>query len=333
MDKLEFIARQLAKAQTKKYEHYVVNRVWSLLNDSRVKFVTQQFVSRPEGRAMTDMFFPQLNIHIEVDEGFHKKQIEADQVREADIINATGHEVLRVDVTQDVEQINGDIDKIVAVLRNKVNSTLDFKPWDMEAEMDPLTYIQLGYLDVAENVTFRTIADAATCFGRDYRAGMQKSYFPHPREPNKKLWFPRLYPNADWDNQLSNDEETIIYASLDPAIRNEHIDKMVNDAQNYPVRIVFARVNDPLGGLMYRFKGEYRVDLDVTNYDTGIVLRRVATKVRTYPFDANDALLESTTSASSEIEAFYREQVLTLSDSSRLQLAAMILRDLAVTES
>ncbi len=76
MNKLEFVARQLAKAQNKRYEHYVVNRIWSLLNDSRVKFVTQQFVSRPEGRAMTDMFFPQLAIHIEVDEGFHKSQID-----------------------------------------------------------------------------------------------------------------------------------------------------------------------------------------------------------------------------------------------------------------
>ncbi len=99
MTKLEFIARQLAKAQNKKYEHYVVNRVWNLLNDSRVKFVTQQFVSRPEGRAMTDMFFPQLAIHIEVDEGFHKNQIDADKLREADIVNATGHEILRVDGT------------------------------------------------------------------------------------------------------------------------------------------------------------------------------------------------------------------------------------------
>ena len=103
MDKLEFITRQLAKAQNKKYEHYVVHRIHTLLNDLRVKFVTQQFVSRPEGRALTDMFFPQLEIHIEVDEGFHKNQIEYDRLREADIINATGHQILRVDVTKDIE--------------------------------------------------------------------------------------------------------------------------------------------------------------------------------------------------------------------------------------
>ena len=81
MTKLEFIARQLAKAQRKRYEHYVVNRIWTLLSDTSIKFVTQQFVARPEGRAMTDMYFPQLATHIEVDEGFHKHQIEADKMK------------------------------------------------------------------------------------------------------------------------------------------------------------------------------------------------------------------------------------------------------------
>ena len=93
MDKLEFVAKQLDKTKKKPYEQLVVHRIWNTLNDLRVKFVTQQFVKRPEGRAMTDMYFPQLGMHIEVDEGHHKAQIEADKLREADIIDATGHKV------------------------------------------------------------------------------------------------------------------------------------------------------------------------------------------------------------------------------------------------
>ena len=110
MNKLEFICRQLSRAENKTFEHYVVTRIWHLLNDTDLKFITQQYVVRPEGRALTDMYFPQLHKHIEIDEGHHKKQIESDKLREADIINATGHTIFRVDVTKTIDEINEEID-------------------------------------------------------------------------------------------------------------------------------------------------------------------------------------------------------------------------------
>jgi hypothetical protein len=58
MDKLEFVARQLDKTKKKRFEQLVVHRIWNRLDDLRVKFVTQQYVRRPEGRALTDMYFP-----------------------------------------------------------------------------------------------------------------------------------------------------------------------------------------------------------------------------------------------------------------------------------
>lgn len=82
MNKLDYISRQLARAEKKKFEHYVVTRIWHLLNDTRIKIVTQQYVSRREGKALTGMYFPQLEIHIEIDEGHHKNQIQADKLRE-----------------------------------------------------------------------------------------------------------------------------------------------------------------------------------------------------------------------------------------------------------
>jgi very-short-patch-repair endonuclease len=331
MTKLEFVAKQLAKAQTKKFEHYVVHRIWHRLDNLNIKPITQQFVSRPTGRAVTDLFFPQFNIHIEVDEEHHKKQIAADQLREADIINATGHEVLRVDVTRPIEEINDAVEKIVDRLRTEA-SLDEFIPWDLEKEMDPITYINLGYLDVADNVAFSTIAEAATCFGQDYRNGMQLSYFPHPSEANTKLWFPRLYPNADWDNQLSTDENVITYASFDPDRRNTHIDEMVADGRTSPTRVVFARVVDALGVRVYKFKGAYQFDFDATNYETGIVLNRISTRVNTYPFPGFEREVASETD-SDIVATFYEENVLKMNDADRLRLAALILRDLAVSET
>jgi len=40
--KLDYVTRQLARAERKRHEHYVVTRIWHLLDDLTVKFVTQQ---------------------------------------------------------------------------------------------------------------------------------------------------------------------------------------------------------------------------------------------------------------------------------------------------
>lgn len=283
MNKLDHISRHLARAEKKKFEHYVVTRIWHLLNDTRIKIVTQQYVSRPEGKALTDMYFPQLEIHIEIDEGHHRKQIEEDKLREADIINATGHTILRVDVTKNIEEVNNEIDERVAFIKNKIISLENFKPWDLEAEQNPQTYIERGYIDLKDDVAFRTMADAASCFGRDYSKGLQRSYIPHPTEPNKYLSFPKLYENDEWSNQLSENEDTITEYCKIPEKKREHIDRNILEVKRVHSRIVFARVKSPLGTLMYRFKGEYNINLEATNYENGLIWKRIATRVKTYP--------------------------------------------------
>ena len=125
MNKFEFICRQLSRATPKTFEHYIITRIWHSLNDTELKFVTQQHITRPDGRALTDMYFPQLKIHIEVDEGHHKNQVFSDTMREADIINATGHTVLRVDATQDLERVHHSIYAIVTEIKKAKESQKD----------------------------------------------------------------------------------------------------------------------------------------------------------------------------------------------------------------
>jgi len=96
MTELEYIIKQISKTNKKNYENYVVTRIWHGINNTDIKFTTQQFVSRPEGHVLTDMYFPQFNLHIEIDEPFHNNQKELDINREADIIEATNHKIKRV---------------------------------------------------------------------------------------------------------------------------------------------------------------------------------------------------------------------------------------------
>ncbi len=211
MNKLNYISKQLSRATHKKYEHYDVSRIWHILNDISIKFVTQQYVVRPEGRALTDMYFPQLKIHIEVDEPFHKKQIISDNLREADIINATGHEIYRVDASQDLDTVNDEIDKIVAILKEKKNKIIDFKNWDLDSEYNPLTYIEKGNISLSDDCAFKTMVEAVLCFGRQYnKNGIWKGGVKHPKDVHTTIWFPKLYRNGFWDNSISNDENIII---------------------------------------------------------------------------------------------------------------------------
>lgn len=285
MDKKEYIIRQLGRTKNKKYEAYVINRIIHLLNDFDIKFVTQQYVTRPEGRALIDLFFPQVNLHIEVDEPYHKDNVENDKIREADIVNATNHEVLRVDVSKSIEDINSQIHEIVEKIRSKIKQLKDenlFTPWDIDLEFNPETYIKRGYIDISDNVAFKTIKDACNCFGHNY-AGWMQGGAPHP-DSNILLWFPKLFPNGEWLNNISPDEETITERNEDDAKAREHLDGYINKTNGKQhKRIVFANVKGNLGDRLYRFRGLYELSVKDSGLPIGLVWQRKLTRVKTYP--------------------------------------------------
>ena len=88
--KLEYMERLFAKISKKKTESYVISRIWHQLNDDRVKFVVQQYIRRTQDKyALADLYLPQLNIFIEINEPFHKNNAEVDKIRNEEIINVT----------------------------------------------------------------------------------------------------------------------------------------------------------------------------------------------------------------------------------------------------
>ncbi len=291
LDKKEYVIRQLARTKSKKYEQYVVTRIINLLNDLSIKFVTQQYITRPTGRAQTDLFFPQISLHIEVDEPFHKKNIDADTIREADIINATNHEIVRVDVDQPIEKINIAIDAVIYKIKAKfsqLRETENFVEWDIDAEFKSETYIKKGYMDIADDVKFKTVKDACNCFGYNYK-GFQRGWVIHPNEENTSLWFPRLNPiveeapkDGDWDNRISQDEETITTQHLtDAAINSKILDSIKN--RKGEKRVIFVKVKGNLGMTLYRFRGLYELSIDKSLNKEIETWSRIAKKVITYP--------------------------------------------------
>jgi len=278
--KTECIVNQLRKSyiNNKRYENYAITRIWHLLNRLDVKFITQQYVKRQNGYALIDLYFPQLKIQIEIDEGHHFTKEEfysqKDKVREQEILSSAGlSDPVRIIVhNRSIENINNQIEKAVNKINNKIN-VIDFKPWDFEGESDPKTYIKKGLITLEDDVAFYTIADACNCFGLKYKQ-CRKAFYKHGVERDKMLWFPRFFDNQEWENSLSSDESEIYESKISDNV------SYINKSHNKLDRIVFAKIRSNLGDIMYRFKGVYKLYGQEKNC---LVYKRIDTKCKTYP--------------------------------------------------
>lgn len=279
MGKLDFISWQLERTRGKRFENYVITRIWHLLDDLEIKIITQQYVARPYGRALTDLYFPQLSLHLEVDEPHHLTQVEHDRLRENDIINATGHQIIRIDTSKGIDKLHEDIEQAVLLIRKMKQQKSNFIKWDLEMEQSSKTYIERGYIDLSDDVAFDKIVSAVNCFGHNY-AGWQRGGASHGIEENTIIWFPKLFPNGDWENHISDDETTIYEKNVDNEKAKAHILKTIDDGIHN--RIVFAKVKDSFGKTKYRFKGKYVLNIEQTNFTTGLVWKRIASRVKTY---------------------------------------------------
>ncbi|MCK5465926.1 hypothetical protein KAI56_00295 [Candidatus Parcubacteria bacterium] len=284
MDKKEYYIKQLSKTNKKNYENYVVCRIINFIDDLSLKFITQQPITMRNGKkALADLYFPQIDLHIEVDEAFHKNQIDKDKMREADIVSATSHTIERIDVTKNIELINLRIDNIVKKIKDtiegkKKNNT--FIPWNIETEYESKTYVGKGYIDLDDKVAFKKIVDACNCFGCSYH-GYQRAMARHPVEKDKALWFPKLYENENWQNNITDNGKVIVEKRK--ANNSEFIKTYLSNPERFTRRrIVFARVKDSLGNVMYRFKGLFKVNEKKSQNEQAIIYERIKTRVKTY---------------------------------------------------
>jgi SET and RING associated domain len=287
LNKTKYIISQLAKTNKKNYENYVISRIWHLLNNSNIKIVTQQHVTTKNGRALTDLYFPQIQFHVEVDEVHHfnkdKSRTNTDAAREADIIDATKHEVSRIDVDgKTIENINLQIDKLIDVISEKFKSEKTVI-WDIDTELNPETYIKKGKILVEDNVVLKNHIDVCNCFGLSYK-GHQRATAKHPKLENTIIWFPKLYDNGNWKNSISLDGNLIFeeFISTNKKWKNNkvHLDYAIkNYNQN---RVVFAHSKNNLGETLYRFKGVFKLNNEKSELAQKCVYDRISTEVKTF---------------------------------------------------
>lgn len=288
--KLDYITRISQKTSKKRIENYVISRIWHQLNDDEIKISHQQYIHRGEGKyALTDLYFPQLNYHIEVNEEFHYKdefKINADKLREEDIINSTkGHIIRFVDCQNDktLANIHSQIDKIINEITHLINEQKRlniFKPWT-ENELNPEHWIEKGTINVNDNVNLKTIDAIGLLFNVQIknRGFLKPGAVKFAKNGYSEIWWPEKKVKNNWINEFHNEFEIITESHIDVIKSKSHLDYFI--AKNPECsRIVFFKYKDELGFNFYKFVGCFKFNKERSLKENKVVWERFATEYK-----------------------------------------------------
>lgn len=281
LSKDEYLLRNFSKITHKKWELFVITRVLHLLNDPDIEYICQQYVNPPNSSNyyLTDLCFPSLKLYYEIDEGQHasKSHVETDKLRQREILDATDWEEYRIRVYnkndpskgRNLDEIIREVDDFVdyiKIRKKEFEERMGHKiKWDYKNKFSPEPHIKRNIIDVKDNVVFLYHRDALRLFGYDGKHYQRGAW----EIKNKKtwVWFPKLYENGHWKNQLTNNSSTIIQEQY---IKNKLVKTKLPSNDN---RIVFAHYKNVLGQTVYKFYGLYEVDWEKTNNFTHIFKR------------------------------------------------------------
>lgn len=281
--KLEYISRLFQKTSSKRIEHYVLTRIWHHLNDDSIKMSPQQYVSRHSDKyAMTDVYFPQIGIHIEVNEPAHydsQFRIEQDLNRKLEIEQNTGHKVFTIDCRESIEGIHSQIDKVISEINERVKQqrvSESFKAWNPDNEHNPEYWKSKKSISISDEISFYTIEEICQLFDADpnktKRGFLRKGGIQHPLKPGIFIWWPSEYSRSGWINHYDEVEGTITETHSDAKKKIDHYNY---HAQGLHTRIVFYHYKDVLGFRNYKFVGVFTNDKTKSNENIGTVWLRV----------------------------------------------------------
>ena len=271
-ERFDYIARTLSRTKRKEYENYVVNAIWFRLNTTELKPVSQQYIKHDNGYYLIDLYFPQLNIGIECDEGYHKQNVEHDLIRELTIFdilkqvkNIAEYRALHVDVTRSYEQIEKEINEHVQTICSCIEAQKCNKCFSVWNDVSPQEYfLDKDTISIDNDISFRTIAETCnTLFSTTYK-NIQQSWFVPSTLRKKygqqyKVWFPKLAVEnravtRDWHNELSQDGSRIIEFNESSQWTAEDLRTDINES-----RVTFTHVLDPVTRKReYRFVGVFK---------------------------------------------------------------------------
>lgn len=273
-NKIDFVARCLSKGTHKSFETFIINEIYSQLNNPNLEIATQQHVVTKEGEVKyIDLFFPQLKIAIEVDEPYHDSPEQKlrdikreNSIRQA-ILESTVVDLkneitfLRIVISQHptLESLFKRIEEVVSFINDRINEQYEPLEWNFTEEERIREIQKRGYIKRGDS--FRIMADIIRIFGITRNGnGCGKCTY---RLPNKQfIWSPTLSlfgSNKDgWVNEISEDLTIIHESGVNGKGKSE--EDFVWDREHNTERIVFLKYKDALGFQRRRFLGIYVAD-------------------------------------------------------------------------
>ncbi|MBR1667145.1 MAG: hypothetical protein IJ693_02575 [Bacteroidaceae bacterium] len=274
---LNYLTQMFKKVKFKPIESYIAQRIWHRLDRTNVEMVCQQYVRRGEAYALVDLFFPQINYGVEIDEAYHAnpEQKRRDELRTYEIIRNTEIKLERI-ICYDknkstenetfycaLEDIHQQVDKVVSEIRQRIEEEEKqsrFQPWTNEDKLKPDFHRAKGVLRVKDNDSFRTTLDICKTFGMDVKSNRRGG---KSLNNGYLLWWPK-YGHKTWSNELSEDGETITERkNTAPTVSTP--EPLLEQRK----RITFFKQENAFGVSLYRFVGVFQMsstDKDVTTY-------------------------------------------------------------------
>lgn len=279
--KFEYITRMLTKISHKRLESYVIHRIWNTLDNPDVHFVFQQYVVRKEGKyALADLYLPQINLVVEIDEPAHFQNKEADTIREREISKLV--DVVRVKCYNEtnsiaepcsLEELNLRTDEVTNLIKSKITELgADFKAWKGVDTVEDIR--KRGYISVKENVSLYTIDDIAAifCTRPKHRGFLRASGVGVPNKPEEVVWWPNTEHKL-WDNSISEEGKTITECPRNPTERESHMRRYLDSQEK---RITFLRYKDWFGITSYRFVGVFQINPSKSEKENKCIWERIS---------------------------------------------------------
>jgi hypothetical protein len=261
MYKTEYLRKVFAHTKGKTFENYVINQIWAKVEDLGLYPVTQQYVKRPEGYALIDLYFPQIKFAIEIDETSHEGEIykNSDIKRMEDIFSALPNISSERIKEGDYEFVKQQISNVVEKIEEKVKEADKFEKWEenwqeKEYEKNILKIKESKKLKISDSIGFKKIQVTNDIFNMNISAG----YLQHGKSSfkianNKNIWFPHLTKNKSWENTINED-----WSIINEKYKGEDKKKYEYNPKLHDKNIeiyTFAKYRNNLGEISYRFIG------------------------------------------------------------------------------
>ena len=264
MNKLEYLIKTFSRTKRKDYENYILNAIWQKIDCLDIRPVTQQYVKGDNnGYYLIDLYFPQINVGVEVDEAFHKKNTESDLKREltieeklSSIREESLFELKRIDATLPLQKLTERIEAVSREIKEEINDK-KITEWDTDVSIKDQIK-KKSYISVDDFYRFRLITDVANqLFFKNYKGYQQASFLVTIDDELTHVWFPTISTKAkeehsQWLNYLNEDWSVIIEENIRED--GKTVDHEVGD-----LRVVFARIKDNFGKFSYRYIGNFRL--------------------------------------------------------------------------